>query len=569
MHPSTVQQQDAPTPPAHCYRPFLLGFLASTILFILGGVYLIKTFRLGHLAKQLEAFPDVTPEGHFITAVQPTSAPALLPAAFWESTLKEDMAVESVAPSPSPSPSSSPTPTPTPSPTPTASASSGAPAPPLSPPSPTPAPRSVLLYTEDYGSDSNNRIQMAEALALSVLLGRDFYAPKTNTLSSKLHDWEAIGLGLGIKVHAPGTPLPGFCANAPVLRIQGVFGEPRLDMKAAPHGFQMGGQVDLNSLVAWGEFDPVTGLGVGETGGEEKGNGGVFVDDEGVQHTPPSTHPSKVQSWWPFHLFFSPQWAAVNVGRVPFPNLATLLASPTYNASTHPCLVLDNAFFRVDWRRYPALFRRVWGALAPKAAFGDAAREFHATSPLAGAPYIGIHLRQTDMCGGGKCKGLGEEVSRLALAASAAPQCGGAKALFVFTDAQPGSPAELALKELFPVVVLGPRDPHDPWEYKGLWANVFEQEMVRRWLRSCASVFFSRTFCGALTLITSPPRPILYFFVSLPPPPPPSPFLQGARANCFIGNPNSTFTGMTRVRRQVGLGKSKDTEFLITHSRRQ
>jgi hypothetical protein len=160
------------------------------------------------------------------------------------------------------------------------------------------------------------------------------------------------------------------------------------------------------------------------------------------------------------------------------------------------CLIIDNPFYALDWRKYPRTFTRVWQVLEPASHLKVESDSFVATA-MKGEPFLAIHARQDDMCHMG-CVYVKDDLVALAKEALAAPQCRNMTGVYFFSD-RPLSGMEEALATLFSNVKSSTSG-----------HGIFDQEV-------------------------------------------------GVRATCFIGNPNSTFTSMVRIRRQVvAAGKAAD-----------
>jgi hypothetical protein len=377
------------------------------------------------------------------------------------------------------------------------------PPPPSAAPAPTPAsvlrPRpspnvssapisGVLLYTEAYGQETNYRFALAELAALALILRRNLVIPAYLN-SKKMYDFAASSAALGLSFLESAPPE---CAGAPHYRIAGPFGgEQPLTLVAAPAGF---------AALARGPVEDLTAL-VGD-------QGGAWVDDLGVAHGPSNaTLQSSAHKWWPYKLYMSDSFAEKNRGNFPFPNLVPLLQQ---RAGAAPCLVLDLPFLRLDCRRYPAACRRGWGALQLLPGYAVEAQRFSAALPLNGSAYIALHLRAA-YCGG-VCSDARSRVGAAMARVLAAPACAGARSLFIFTDTK-GTDVEGDMRTLFEHVVVGGPIDSDPYEYRGLFTTVLEQEI-------------------------------------------------GARALCFLGHPDSTFSAATRLRRQTSYNMSEDSEFV-------
>jgi hypothetical protein len=359
---------------------------------------------------------------------------------------------------------------------------------PRPPPSVSPAPISgVLLYTEAYGQETNYRFAFAEAAALALVLRRNLVIPAY--LGSKIYDFAASAAALGLSFL---ESAPAECAGAPHYRIAGPFGgEQPLTFVAAPTGF---------AALARGPVEDLTAL-VGD-------QGGAWVDDLGVAHGPSNaTLQSSAHKWWPYKLYMSDSFAEKNRGNFPFPNLVPLLQQ---RAGAAPCLVMDLPFLRLDCRRYPAACRRAWGALQLLPGYAVEAQRFSAAPPFNGSAYIALHLR-AQYCGA-VCSDARLRVGAAMARVLAAPACAGARSLFIFTDTK-GTDVEGDMRTLFEHVMIGGPIDSDPYEYRGLFTTVLEQEI-------------------------------------------------GARALCFLGHPDSTFSAATRIRRQTSYNMSEDTEFV-------
>lgn len=351
-----------------------------------------------------------------------------------------------------------------------------------------------------YGRTSNNRIQVSEGLGLSLLLGRDLVIPDMDL--NEVYKWEELNANLkDLKVNTRLVEdAPYSCRDATVYSIGGPY-------------FGMGNGWDWNAWNAvpanfkhWGTRESTFltngGMNVKDLYPRRhdfKKGGDNFTDEWGVFHSPPETDFGGLHKWWPYDLFVSPGFSRQNWGVLTFPNLVPVLEE----LADVECLIIDNPFFALDWRKYPRTFRRVWQVLEPASHFKVESDSYVATT-LKGENFLAIHARTSDMCHNG-CLHLKDDLLAIANETLSAPQCLNMSRVYFFSD-RPLSGIEEGLSTLFPFVKTS-------FGGKG----VFDQEV-------------------------------------------------GVRATCFIGNPNSTFTGMIRLRRQIIAHKSPDTEWTYTAS---
>ena len=477
--PATEQAQSDEGDGASTFSRSLATLLGMLLALTVAATFV--AYKHGFHAASASSFPDVNPEGHFSRA-----PPALAP-------------IPAVAAAALPLAPLSP---------PASSTASSTPPPSLSPapPAPAPAPRGVLFFTVQYGRQSNHRLALAEALALAVLLGRDLVVPDMGT-TNNLYNWSAAEASFGGRVRFL-LDAPEACLAAPVNVIGGPFGmmsgQP-LQWGGAPRNYQAWINADLGARAHAAPLVDLLAQRADQLRGPE------FTDELGVRHGPPETDFEHLQQWWPYPLYFSPGFARQNWGALPYSNLVAVL-NATVPASA-PCLVIDHAFWRVDWRQYPRTHGAVWRGLPLLDAYAASAEAFIAER-FAGKPFLAVHLRQSDMCHHG-CTHVAAEVAGMANASRFLPQCAGIEGAFVFSES-PAPALESLLRAFFPSVHVGLPLGYGPASVDH--HAVLEQEI-------------------------------------------------GARAHCFIGNPNSTFSAIVRVRRQEVFGKGADTEMTYESSR--
>lgn len=339
-----------------------------------------------------------------------------------------------------------------------------------------------------------------------VLLYTEAYGQETN-FRFALSEAAALALVLRRNVVIPGSissKMYDFAASAAALGLSFLESAPP-ECAGAPHyriAGPFGGEKQLALEAAPAGFAALARGPVEDLTALVGDQGGAWVDDLGVAHGPSNaTLQSSAHKWWPYKLYMSDSFAEKNRGNFPFPNLVPLLQQ---RAGAAPCLVLDLPFLRLDCRRYPAACRRAWGALQLLPGYAVEAQRFSAAPPFNGSAYIALHLR-AQYCGA-VCSDARLRVGVAMARMLAAPACAGARSLFIFTDTK-GTDVEGDMRALFEhVVVGGPID-------SDLFTTVLEQEI-------------------------------------------------GARALCFLGHPDSTFSAATRIRRQTSYNMSEDTEFV-------
>ena len=304
-----------------------------------------------------------------------------------------------------------------------------------------------LLLTGYYGRFSNRMMQVAELLAMALLLNRSVILPSGKD-PVRYGGMEAV-LDLP-SIDALGVRrVPAERAYETCSSLDGVFAVAGVMFNGEQPGWDALAPGIVSAPPDAGDSPPALPAVTSLNRLRAEPAAGWLPDDGGPATDAAGAARSEVWHTYPYPLLIdstsAKRWTGAPADGIVVPGLPAAL-----RALDPPprCLALDSLYLTLDWRPHPALFRRVFSAVtAPTPALRAAVERLRGDGGLLGGqPYLALHLRMTDFCvrpgdweaggcqAGGFRRWLAPTLERMLAAAACSV---GARQLLLLTD-EPG-----------------------------------------------------------------------------------------------------------------------------------